>query len=457
MKIRAALLTVVLGAFTLTVTAQDNSSKCREGFAALQAKAFTKSYDDVLALLPELRKSCPKFDERLYTYGEAAYKYKVESARTEADARPYTEELLAFYGEQQKNFPASGGNVKKAVFLHDRKLTKDDEVYKLLDGEFTAHRQGFTDYAALELYYNLLLERYESGDKGVTQDIFIEKYGEIAAQVNYAKSGIEAKRASLEAKHKTTQPEPEEIQYLEDTKYSISALDAVSDNIRKQSSKYISCEKLEANYEKTYESFKADAARLEGMVIALYDTKCYQSALLLKGAEQWYKLQQTVTSAYYLGSINIRLHKTKEALVYFDRMADLEKDPARKSEAYIKIAGIYRNVDMAEAQKYAQKAIDANAKSGKAYLLLAEMYAHGATPCKLTDFDKKALNWLAVDMAKKAAVAEPKFKAAADAAVKEYSANLPTAADLKTAKKKKGDTIEYGCWINRTVTVPNVK
>jgi hypothetical protein len=41
--------------------------------------------------------------------------------------------------------------------------------------------------------------------------------------------------------------------------------------------------------------------------------------------------------------------------------------------------------------------------------------------------------------------------------VEQYNKRLPSKADMSAAGKKKGDKITYGCWINETVTIPNIK
>ncbi len=64
---------------------------------------------------------------------------------------------------------------KKALLLKEKGLAKDDVVFTLLDGAFATHKTSFTDYNVLELYFNLYLDRYKTGEKNITQDDFIAK------------------------------------------------------------------------------------------------------------------------------------------------------------------------------------------------------------------------------------------------------------------------------------------
>ena len=90
-------------------------------------------------------------------------------------------------------------------------------------------------------------------------------------------------------------------------------------------------------------------------------------------------------------------------------------------------------------------------------MFLAEMYSSVINgECGMADFDRKALLWLAIETVKKAETAEPKYKPTAEAMIKNYQKSLPDKKEVKAAGKRKGDRITYGCWINETVTVPNI-
>jgi hypothetical protein len=451
MKTKQALL-LFAGLITLTASAQD--FKCSDNFKALEDKVIAKAYDEAGVLLPALRKSCPKYSEKLYTYGEKILKFKAERARKPEDEKLLNEDLATLYTEQEKNFPGTGGAAKKAVLLHEQKLADDDEVYKLLDAAF-ANKQGFTDYNAIELYFNLYLKQFEAGNKNITEEQFIQKYSDIAGQAVFAKNQVAEKSNALLKKQKTETLEPEDALFVKDAAATQSSLDAVSENMALQASKHFNCDKLEAFYSGSYEKNKSNASWLQAMVTALYENKCYKSETLYTGAQALHKLKPAFDSAFMLGNLSLRKNARKEAITYFNEAADMQLDTVKKAETYTTIASTYRNADKAEAKKYALKAIEANGKSGKPYLFLSELYLSASKECSLSAFDKKALTWLAIDTAKKAQVAEPRYKTTVAALIeKTYSKSIPTAADVKAAGKKKGDKITYGCWINETITIP---
>ena len=456
MKTKQALLLLCAGFITLTATAQE--FKCADSFKALESKVTSQAYDDALAVLPALRKSCPKYSDKLYFYGEAVLIYKSETAQTPEDEKVFNQELANLYTEQEKNFPATGGDEKRALLLFNKKMAKDDEVYKILDNAFTAKKEGFTDFSAIELYFNLFLKQYDGGKGAITQEQFIQKYSDIAAQAAYAKGRLSDKIATLTKKQETEELAFDEKIFMKQAKSEQNSLDSVSESIALQAAKYFDCTKLDAYYSAGYEKNKSNIDWLEAMVTALYENKCYKSATLFEGALVLHKNKATYNSAYLLGNLSLRKGDKKAAIDYFNQAVDLQPDMVKKSDTYNTIATAFRNDDKAEAKKYALKAAEANPKSGKPYLFLAELYANAGTSkdCNLSNFDKKALAWLSIATAKKAEAAEPRYKTTVAALVsRNYTKKLPTTAEIKAAGKKKGDTITFGCWVNETITIPN--
>lgn len=455
MKTKQALLTAFAVLLSLTATAQD--FKCDDNFKVLEEKIAAQDYDAAATALPDLKKECPKYSEELYAYAEKVLVYQMDRAREKKQEERIINDLISWYDAQEKYFPNKGAAVKKAVLLHKNELANDEAVFKILDAALVKGSESFTDYNAIELYFNLYLKQYESGKMGITQPQFIEKYNDIAGQAAFAQNTIDAKADALAAKQEAETLEEKDKIFLKEAPVQLSALDAVMDNMRIQASKYFNCDALEVFYAAGFDKNKEKTSWLEGMVLVLNENKCQKSEVLYNGALALHKLKPSYKSAYLMGNLSLRQNKKQDAIQYFNQAADLQAGPVKKSETYNTIASVFRNMDKAEAKKYALKAIEANPQSGKPYLFLAELYTSAGGECGLSSFDKKALVWLAMSTAQKAAVAEPKYKTTvASLLEKTYSKSLPTAADVKAAGKKKGDTITYGCWINETVTIPKM-
>ena len=454
MKTLWVLFLCVLG---LSGTAQV-APKCEDNFKVFEGRYLAKEYNDAYVLLKDLRVKCPKVNENLYVYAEGVLVYRIEIAQTPEEKKAAVEELVAVYTEQNSNFPNTGAaNVKKTQLQFENKLITKEQAYKAFSSSFENNRQNFTDYNALHNYFEMVLEDFKSG-KGITDEQYFQKYGDITTQIAHAKNEILDRKNVLLKKKETSSLTDAERQFVADAPSAVNALENVADVIQKQSRDYISCEKMEEYYEKNYETHKKDISWLEGMTNAMYSKKCYRSAVLLKGELELHGIKPTKETSYRIAVLNLKKTDNKEAFKYFDQAISLETSQARKSDLYIQMATAAEHTDKSESKKYLLKAIELNPKAGDAYLQLAQMYAsvQSNDDCKLTNFDKKVLNYLAIETAQKAGVAEPKYNGAVSAVIARYEKNKPTKEEAKALGKKKGDKITFGCWINETVTLPNL-
>lgn len=458
MMIKKSLIVFLFIASVFTAAAQE-TSKCEEQLAAFENIVKAENYDEALNQLDGLIKKCPKADEKLYTLAETALSYKIESAQVKKEKQGYIDRLFALYDEYNKNFPAAKNrnNIRKAQLKYDEKLEDEDKIFEAFDGAFNQQSHDFTGYRELESYYTLYLKRFESESKNISTADFMTKFGDISAQIIYAKNKIADKKAALLLKKETEPLTEEEKEFLASANNNIDALTAVGENVDRLSSKHFSCKGLEEFYTTGFEKNKTNPDWLEALVNVMFLNRCYNSAILEKGAFTLYELKPSVQSAFNMAHIALRKNQTQQAITYFDKAAQMEKNPVERADIYYKIAGIFRNSDKAKAKEYALKVMKDNPKDAHPYIFLAEMYSSVTKECDITDFERKALLWLAIDTVKKAEEADPKYKRTVASIIEGYEKRLPTSDEMKEAGMKKGDEIRYRCWINETLTLPKVK
>ena len=442
-----ALFAFFVGVLSLAATAQ-GTYKCTDNYKEFEGKFLAREYNDAYKIMNELRLKCPKVDENLYVFGETILKYLIETAPADGQ-KPFVEDLVAMYGQQYTHYPASDAGVKKIQLQLDNKIITRTEAYKAFDAQFEKNRPAFTDYNSLAAYFEMILDSYK--DKGLTDDQYFDKYTAVYAQINAAKARIAGQRDAISKKGETTT--------LKESEIRIDALETVGEIVQKQSRSVVSCEKLEAHFSKGFEGHKDDKVWIEGMVDVLYGKKCYNSDMLSKGALLLHQQKPTKQTAYIMGVVSLKKNNIKEAAAYFEQSASMETSAAKKTEIYYEIAGYARNSDKAMAKQFYLKSVELNPKFAKSYIALAEMYSavRAGDDCKLNDFERSALNYVSLSLLDKAEAADVKYKAAVDAARERYMKNLPTKAAAKVLGKKKGDVITFGCWINESVTLPNLK
>jgi tetratricopeptide (TPR) repeat protein len=128
----------------------------------------------------------------------------------------------------------------------------------------------------------------------------------------------------------------------------------------------------------------------------------------------------------------------------------------RKQKILLKIANKFKTAGrFASARSYANKALGFQPSLGRAYLLIANMYADSANQCGDSQFNKRAVYWLAADMAKKAGQVDASLKKVASQTTESYMGRAPSKTDIFT-EGNAGAVIKFDCWINRSVTVPSL-
>ena len=83
------------------------------------------------------------------------------------------------------------------------------------------------------------------------------------------------------------------------------------------------------------------------------------------------------------------------------------------------------------------------------------MYANSANGCGDSQFNKRAVFWLAAQTAQKAGRVDASLKKLADRSVAAFNGRAPSKTDIFT-EGNQGTSITFSCWIRRSVKVPNL-
>jgi hypothetical protein len=397
------------------LTVQGQNEDCDQQAASIDKLIGANDYENAY-LAWKLTGKC--VSESLYANGEKIFTYKLATPITDAEKKEYTASLLKIYSDYDKNFPNNKNSnaVKKAMLLNEQPDKDNEVIFTLLDSAFKNHREDFTNANALNLYFDLYYNKYKSA--AVTEDNFFAKQDELAMHV--------------EQLSKTTQKRD----YRN-----------VLRNIRALTSGVMTCDKLQAYYTKQFEAKKTDSLWLQRASENLVSGKCAKSPVFLRIATEWYALKPNAKSAFYLAKASQQQKDRAAAMKYYGIAAGLETDPAQKAEIYYTMA----MTDRQNATDNLKKAVAAKPSMGKAYLMMAEMYA--SSGCGNNPFEQKAIYFLAAKTARKAGELDPTMKKAGESMAESFMKKAPTRDEIKSARKA-GKTIAYGCGINESVTLP---
>lgn len=374
----------------------------------------------------EVRKNCPSGNEAIYTDGIQILQFKIDNAASPEEKEKLVRDVLKLYDQYNKNFPSSipDFEVYKGMALVNNKIEAKEEIFTLLDNGFTKASKNVTDPKAIYTYFDMYSGKFKAGDKKITSNSVLEKYSIVNALLTQLQNTYPENKNYKTAQH-------------------------AIDNLIKD---LATCDNLADFYTKNLEANKENTDWLTSALVSL-SGKCSAKPIFLTLAEKLYSIKATSQSANFMGLGNLKQRKFAEATKFYNESAELESNPLEKAKIYYMLGtGLFAN-DLPKAKEYLNKALVSDPKMGKAYIFLSQLYANSAKDCGKTDFERKAVAYLAVQTVKKAGVVEPHLKPTADKMAQDLSAQSLTSAEISSAKMN-GKSITIGCWINETVTFP---
>ena len=453
MKTKITILSAFLVVLTSNVFGQATVN-CAEKLSIFAEMAKTKNYgEETFKHLQELRKDCATLSEATYIYGERIYNFRIDNAKTPADKEKEVRELMKLEDEYRTHFPAKvkGIDVKKAMALFENNVGTSDEVYQLLDTAFKTDKDNFSNPKALYVYFEIYVNDFEAGKKGIQlQDVFT-KYDEISDKIGEEEKVVsDALDALIQKEDSGTVLTDKENRYKENHQINMDAFETIRSSMDAKIAQLATCERLIPFLGASYEENKNNEEWLRRAADRLDRKGCSEDPLFSKISDALHKLNPTAESAYNLGVSFYSKKNTTKALEYFNQSAELQKDNTKKANVYYTIArNIYGNGNKVQARAYAEKALAAKPSMGEAHVYIAQLYANSANECGNDPFEKRAIYWLAAQTARKAGTT------AGNNAAASYDRLAPSKQEIFNSGRA-GQSISFKCWVGRSITVPSL-
>lgn len=434
--------------------AQAQNPECMTNLSIFSEHAKVKNYDAAYEPWKKTYETCPQLNNAIYVYGERILKHKIDKASA-SEKEGFVNDLIGLYDNKLKHFSSktSPGEtmVDKALTKYDNKMAGDAEMYSMLSEAFTKDEENFTNPKALYLYFSSLVDLHNDGKKEL-QEVF-DVYDAVTGK-------IEVENDKLTDKIATLLPKEEAGSLTSKEKRSLRVYNSYSENYGKIAGSIDSklgaladCSNLIPLYEKSFDEKKTDINWVKRAVGRMYGKECTDDPLFGKMVEVQAQLDPSADVYVYLGSLKKKNGDTNGAVADFNKALQLETDGKKKSNIAYKIATSYTKTSKSSARSYAQKAIDANPANGRAYLLIASLYASSANACGDSPFDKRAIYWKAADMARQGGRVDPSLSGRASQAAASYNAKAPT-KEMIFSSGKAGQTVSFSCWVGGSVKVP---
>lgn len=447
---------------TSNVGAQSNEN-CNQNLSIFAESAKVKNYEAAYEPWIAVRNECPSLNVAIYTYGERILKSRLKKAEGAAK-QVEAQDLMKLYDQWIQNFPTKKGKstigsilASKAQTMMDNKLGSTAEIYATFDQAFTQDATSFTNPKGLYNYFKTMHSLYKSGSSDVTPEKLFNKYEEVSEKFELEGVKLAKKLDVLLKKEENGIPlTTKDLKRKKIYDTNSRAIGIFVSNLDAIISKESTCENLIPLYQRNFEENKGDAVWLNRAAGRMKSKECSDDPLFVTIVEALHALEPSANSAYYLGILNDKKGNNNEALRYYEESIALETDPYKKAKTLYKIALEFKSRGRkSSARNYAIKALGYQPSLGKAHLMIASLYASSANDCGNTQFEKRAVYWLAAKTARRAARVDASLKKNANKAAKSYEGRAPSKTDIFT-EGNEGAIIKFDCWIKGSVTVPKL-
>ncbi|NNM22651.1 MAG: hypothetical protein HKO54_03785 [Flavobacteriaceae bacterium] len=452
MKTKVTLLVAVL-AFTFSTKAVAQMDECVTTASLFIEPAKAKNYEAALPHYDKVITECPKYSLATYQYAEKMFKHFVEKGDIS--------KLTAYeknFDLQMANYPSKtkvGKNMAKvAQIKFDNKIGTMAEQFAAFDAAYKKDETTFTSPKSLYTYFSLAKDLFEAGKKDI-QEVF-DLYDVVQEKISKEEGKYASKLSKLIDKEEAgTELSSKEKKRIKGYETNLESYGKIKGSIDTKLGSIADCNNLIPLYQRTFPEKKNDVGWLKSAAGKLNAKDC-DTPLFYQMVQQLHSLQPSAASAFYLGRLAEKEGKTSDAMNYYNQAVDLETDPNRKVGYYTSIAENFRKKgSYGQARTYYNKVLDIKPNEGRAYLKIAQMYAQSANSCGSTPFEKRSINWLAAQMADKAARVDPSIASTARSAASSYRQRAPSKTDIFSAGMA-GKSVSFPCWVGGSVRVPSL-
>ena len=452
---------LIIFSLTFNLANSQSNEECSNNLSIFAESAKIKNYDVAYDTWLLVLNECPKLNLAIYSYGERILKHKIKNS-SGSEQQSFKEDLIGLYDKWIINFPKRKGVSKigsilstKAQALIDYKMADDASVYDVFDEAYTKDSASFTNPKGLYNYFDTLYKQYKVSAVS-TEDLF-NKYEEISEKFEYESTSLAKKLDKILIKEDNGDPlTKREIKNKRVYEVNSRAIAILLKNLDAIIVIEATCENLIPLYQRNFEEYKTDPIWLNRAASRMSSKDCSNDPLFVTIIETLHRLDPGADSAYYLGLLNDKRGKSSEALKYYEESIFLESDKYKKAKILYKIAVKFKNSGRKQsARNYALKALRNQPSMGRAHLLIASLYASSANDCGDNQFNKRAIYWLAADIAKKAGRVDASIRKSANKTALSYMGRAPSKTDI-FSQANQGAKITFNCWVGASVTVPKL-
>lgn len=422
-----------------------------------KSKKFNEAYEPWM----KVRTKCPKFNRAIYAYGEKILNNKIENS-TGTEKVGYLNDLMKLWDEAVVNFPTNytkGGVLSdKGQLMYDFKTdlnATNKQIFDMLDKAYKEDVENFKNPRALYIYFSSVVDMHDAKELEV-QEVF-NKYDDVSEKIGKEIDNYTMLLNPLvEKAEKGTALTPKEQEYKESYESYLENYNTISGSMDTKMGQLANCENLIPLYQRDFEQNKTNAEWLQRSVSRMYNKECTEDPLYTTLVKAYDAAAPSADTKYFVANLLFSQGNASEGNKYLDEAYDLETDPLKKAKrAYDIGKSLRKKGQSGAARTYFQKALGLSPSMGRANLEIAQMYASSANDCGDSQFNKRAVYWLAASEARKAIRVDGSLATYANQLISNYEGRAPSKQDIFSSGSA-GKTISIGCWIGSSVTVPKL-
>lgn len=459
MKLKLTLLvisfTLIAGNIAIQAqdSAQNNDQECNIKYNLFRTDFKGKNYDKAYDAWLWTFENCPKLSINIYKNGltMAEAKYKKAAAADKDAAKALIEKI---YKQRLEHFPTDKPAKmysEYGMFMH-KAGCPEPKVFDLLQKSYDINPEKM-GVKAIFKYFEGTIERNKNTNIQAIFDMHDNLLDVVNNKMDYYSKELDKIRIKEENSQALSERETKVLKPGYST--NLKGLGKVEGGLSAMLEKYATCDRLIPLYEKDFNANSNNVVWLKRSVSRLYNKGCTNGAFYDRMVEKYVNADPSSDAYVFYAGMLMKKGNESKALDYFKKAVDLEGDSYKKAKYLYTIAQMMKaKGKFGQARSYAYKAVEARPSLGKAYLLVASMYAKSARSCGNGTFGTRMVYQAALSKARKAKSIDPSISSVAQRHINSYASKAPSTEDVFNEGKQSGASYRIGCWIGESVRIP---
>jgi len=452
---------------------EKDSVRCLEEISFFRTYYDQKNYKDAYPHWKNIVEMCPCSWSAIFntTYLQNMFDYLIKSTDDEELVNQYTDELLNALATRHlffpKNYTEGNGLGFKAFYMIRYRGKNTEDVMQAFDLfiESIEMEKEKTQPNIWDIYFRIaeqiarakkdttiMIDAYERATDYIEMAI-LDYYKQIDKQIPNFENVEEAfekgqiQRADYENRiNRLMQDTARAMQFINNYERTLK-------NIEITFTPFAPCHVLEQVYINKLEQNRKNLPVLKKMLIIMNKGGCTDKSIFAEMLNIVHQAEPSAQTANLMGYYSLNQGDYDVALNFFKEAIELFETNEQKVDPWYMIGLIHQiKGNFPEARSAAREVLKLKPNSGKAYLLIGDLYAASGSRCSSDEAVPLDFYWAADDKYRTAAAVDPSV--ADQAREKRSKLRFPSEQDkFVRGWTTPGAEYRVGCWIQETTTV----